>query len=188
MAVEKLRDYTVEEFEELADSEENRERLLELIDGEIVEKVPTQEHGMVAGNIYSPLWSHVQKNPTGRVVMEVRHRVTKDRRNARIPDISYISGKRPAVKQGSVPLMPDLAVEIKSPNNVLKKMREKVRYYLANGTKLVWLVFPDQKLIEVYSADEELILTENDTLTGRDVLPGFTLAVRDVFTDPVADE
>lgn len=188
MAVQKLAEYTFEEFEEFADSEENCERLLELIDGEIVEKVPTQEHGMVAGNIYGPLWSHVKERKSGRVVMEVRHRMPDDQRNARIPDISYTSGNKPVVKKGSVPELPDLAVEVKSPNDILKKMREKVRYYLANGTKLVWLVFPDKKVIEVYSADEELILTENDMLTGGDVLPGFTLAVRDIFADPAADE
>jgi Uma2 family endonuclease len=188
MAVEKLREYTVEEFEELADSEENRERLLELIDGEIVEKVPTQEHGMVAGNIYGPLWSDVKERKSGRVVMEVRHRAADDKRNARIPDISYTSGNKPVVKKGSVPQMPDLAVEVKSPDDSVKKMREKVRYYLANGTKLVWLVMPDKRIIEVYSADEEHVLGENDTLSGGDVLPGFALAVRDIFADPVAGE
>jgi Uma2 family endonuclease len=180
--------YTVEEFEELADSPENRERLLELINGEIVEKVPTQEHGVVAGNIYGPLWNDVKQRKSGRVVMEVRHRASEDKRNARIPDISYTAGNEPLVKKGSVPRMPDLAVEIKSPDDSLKELREKARYYLAHGTRLVWLVIPEKRFIEVYTADEEYILDESETLTGGDILPGFTLPVRDVFADPVADE
>lgn len=185
MAVEKLRQYTVEEFEELADADENRDRLFELIDGEIVEKVPTEEHGRVIGNIYGPLWNHVRQHQTGRVVMEVRHRVATDRRNARIPDVSYISGKRAAVKKGSVPQMPDLVVEVKSPDDSLKAMRAKVRYYLANGVKLVWLVIPEKHWIEVYSLEEELVLGETDVLSGGAVLPGFSLPVRDVFTNPL---
>ncbi len=180
--------YTVEEFERIADSPENRERLLELISGEIVEKVPTQEHGMVAGNVFGPLWNFVQQRKSGRVVMEVRHRALRDDRNARIPDVSFISGQRPVVEKGSVPRMPDLAVEVKSPDNTLKALREKARYYLANGTRMVWLVLPEQRIIEVYTPDDEQVLTEEDVLSGGDVLPGFSLPVQDVFVDTAAGE
>jgi Uma2 family endonuclease len=65
-------------------------------------------------------------------------------------------------------------------------MREKARYYLAHGTRLVWLVIPEKWLIEVYAPDDEQVLDGNDTLTGREVLPDFTLPVRDVFADPMA--
>lgn len=180
--------YTVEEFEQFADSPENRERLLELIDGEVVEKVPTEEHGMITGNIFGPLWNYVQRSKAGRVVTEARHRKPGDNRNARLPDVSYISGKRPLVKKGSVPQMPDLAVEVKSPDDSLKQLREKARYYLANGTRMVWLVNPEKRLIEVYTPDDEQVLDDTDTLSGGDVLPGFTLVVRDVFVDPAAEE
>ena len=186
MAVEE-RLYTVEEFEQIADSPENKDRLLELINGEMVEKVPTQEHGMVAGNIYGPLWNDVSQRKSGRVVMEVRHRMPEDQRNARIPDVSYTAGNKPLVKKGSVPQMPDLAVEVKSPDDSLKLMREKARYYLANGVRLVWLVIPEKRLIEVYTLTHEEVLSEVDTLSGEDVLPGFTLAVRDVFLDTAVE-
>jgi Uma2 family endonuclease len=188
MALEKQRFYTVEEFEQIADSPENDERLLELIDGEIVEKVPTERHGMVTGNIYGPLWQHVKMTRTGRVVLEVRYRKPEDRHNARIPDIAYTSGNRPVVDQGSVPLMPDLAVEVKSPSDTLKKLREKARYYLANGTRLVWLVNPETRLIEVYTPDDEAVLKDGQMLSGGDVLPGFELAVSDIFADTAGEE
>jgi Uma2 family endonuclease len=90
------------------------------------------------------------------------------------------------VKKGSVPEMPDLAVEVKSPDDSLKLLRDKAHYYLANGTRLVWLVIPEKRLVEVYTPDDEQILTEEDTLSGEDVLPGFTLPVRDIFADPVS--
>jgi Uma2 family endonuclease len=141
---------------------------------------------MMVGNIYGPLWNFVTPRKLGRVVMEVRHLAPDDERNARIPDISFSSAKRPIVEKGSVPQMPDLAVEVKSPDDTIRGMREKARYYLAHGTRLVWLVIPEKWLIEVYAPDDEQVLDENDTLTGREVLPDFTLPVRDVFADPMA--
>jgi Uma2 family endonuclease len=179
--------YTVDEFEQYADSPENSERLLELIDGEIVEKMPNEEHGMVSINLTTPLDIFIRKNKSGRLVVEVRYRAPGDTRNACIPDIAFRAGNKPLVKRGSVPELPDLAVEIKSPDDSLKAVREKVRYYLANGVRLVWLVLPAQKVIEVYTPSEEFILTEADTLSGGDVLPGFALSVREVFADPMAD-
>ena len=183
--VVKQRLYTVDEFEEFADSPENAERLLELINGEIVEKVPTQEHGLIAGNIYAPLWNYIQQHRAGRVVIEVRHRATDDQHNARIPDVSYTAGNKPLVKRGSVPQMPDLAVEVKSPDDTIREMREKARYYLSNGSRMVWLAYPEKHIVEVYTPDDEQILSETDTLSGGEVLPEFTLAVRDVFLDTV---
>ncbi|MBC7809856.1 MAG: Uma2 family endonuclease [Burkholderiales bacterium] len=186
MAVEE-RLYTVEEFEQIADSSEYRDRLLELINGEIVEKVPTEKHGMVTGNVYGPIWNYVQQHRSGRVVMEVRHRMPEDKRNARIPDVSYTAGNKPLVTKGSVLQMPDLAVEVKSPDDSLKIMREKARYYLANGVRLVWLVIPEKRLVEVYTPMHEEVLSENDTLSGEDVLPGFTLPVKNVFQDTAVE-
>lgn len=186
MAIEH-RLYTVEEFEQIADSPENADRLLELINGEIVEKpMPTEEHSIAAGNIFAAAWNWNTQHKLGRVHMEVRYRKPEDEHNARIPDIAFSSAKRPLVKQGSVPEMPDLAVEVLSPDQSLKELREKARYFIANGTKLVWLVIPEKRLIEVYAPDDEQVLDETDTLTGGDVLPGFSMPVRDVFADPMA--
>jgi Uma2 family endonuclease len=182
MAIEQQRLYTVEEFETIAETPQNRDRLLELVNGEIIEKVPTQEHGLYAGNIFGPLWNYAQAHG-GRVVMEVRYRSPKDRHNARIPDVSYTVGDEELVTKGSVPHMPALAVEIKSPDDALKKMREKARYYVENGTQLVWLVIPERHIVEVYTPDDEQILDENDALDGLTVLPGFSLPVREVFKD-----
>jgi Uma2 family endonuclease len=79
--------------------------------------------------------------------------------------------------------MPDLAVEILSPRDSLKAVREKALHYLANGTRLVWIVDPIKRLVIVLSRDDEHILLENDILDGGEVLPAFTLPLRDVFAD-----
>lgn len=125
------RKYTVEEFEQLSAQAEHGDRLLELIHGEIVEKLPTEEHGVVAGNIFAPLHNFVTPQRIGRVGFEVRHRPPTDAYNSHLPDISFSSVRRPIVTKGSVPTMPELAVEVQSPDDTIKEMREKATYYLA---------------------------------------------------------
>ena len=180
--------YTVDEFEKYADAPENRDSLLELIDGEIVEKVPTEQHGMIVILIAHWLLSFILTNQIkGRVLTEVRYRSKEDRRNARIPDVSYRAGNNPLTKKGSVSELPDSAIEVKSPDDSLKDMRAKARYYLANGTKLVWLVEPQRRFVEVYTLDDEQVLVEGDTLDGGSVLPGFQMPVSAIFQDTAAE-
>jgi hypothetical protein len=52
---------------------------------------------------------------------------------------------------------------------------------LGNGSKLVWIVYPEKRLVLVLTLDDEIILDDTDTLDGGDVLPGFKLPVRDIF-------
>lgn len=183
-----LEQQTVEEFERFLRLPENLDRLFELINGEIVEKMPTEEHGLVAGNLVAALHNFVRPKRLGRVGVEVRHRLPQDNRNSRMPDVSFTSARRPLVKTGSVPQMPDLAIEIQSPDDTIKKLREKAAYYLENGSRLVWLIYPHKRLIEVYSLDVDVeILLESDLLTGADVLPDFSMPVADVFDDLLAE-
>lgn len=176
------RQVTTEEFETFLHQPENQERLFELIHGEIVEKMPTEEHGIIMINIGTAIRLFLKQTPIGRVGAEMRYRLPKDRFNARMPDLSVNSGQRPLVREGSVPQMPELAVEIQSPSDSIKKMREKAHYYLTNGTRLVWLVFPTKRYIEVYEPDHEMeVMLGNDLFDGGDILLGFTMSVADVF-------
>lgn len=77
--------------------------------------------------------------------------------------------------------MPELAIEVQSPEQSDKFMKDKGEYYVARGSKLVWLVYPQQQIVEVLTPTERHLLTVNDTLNGGDVLPGFSLAIRDIF-------
>jgi Uma2 family endonuclease len=77
---------------------------------------------------------------------------------------------------------PDLAVEVKSPTDSKRKMRQKAEKYLELGTRLVCLVFPDEQLVEVYRADEDVREVGVDqTVDAGDLLPGFSLTVREIF-------
>jgi Uma2 family endonuclease len=177
---------TVAEFEHFLALPEHRDRFFELIHGEIVEKVPTEEHGLIAGNIYGFLWQYTRQSGIGRAVIEVRVQVPEDDYNSRQPDLAvFVDTTRPVVTRGPVLQMPDAVIEVKSPDDTYASMRERAAYYLAHGARLVWLLYPAKGLVEVYrqSADSD-ILTGADTLQGEEVLPGFTLPVREIFALP----
>jgi len=182
MAVEKKR-YTVDEYEHFIALPENRNRRFELFNAKIIERRPTQEHGFIAGTICGEIGIWLKLNPLGHVLTPTTYQMPDDEHNAPIPDVSFIVGlDTPMIRKGNMPRMPDLAVEVKSPTNTYLEQREKAAYYIANGCRLVWLVFPAKRLIEVYRPNMDVdILTDEDTLDGYDVLPGFRLAVRDVF-------
>lgn len=176
------RSYTTAEFEAFIRQPENKDRLFELINGEIVEKMPTREHAIIAATIATWLNNYLWQNNLGYAAVEARHRPAGDNKNDRLPDVSYVADTtKPIETQGSTPYMPDLCVEIKSPDDTVKEMRDKAHFYLAHGSRLVWLVFPDQRIVEWYAADDEGICGEGEVLEGRDVLPGFKLPVSEIF-------
>jgi Uma2 family endonuclease len=172
---------TLAEFE--AFSAQHPDRRFELVHGEIIEKVPTEEHGAIVAKLIAVLYTFVAQFKLGRVTTETRHRSPTDPTNSRMPDIAFTRRERlkTLVTQGAVLHMPDLAIEVKSPDDTYKQMREKATYYLQQGAALVWLIYPEKQLVEVYTETTQDILDENDTLTGGAVLPNFTLAVREIF-------
>lgn len=182
MVADKKRTYTVAEFSALISRPENAGRLLELIDGEIIEKRPTEEHGILAGNIVTEFNLYLRQNRIGRAGVEIRYRLPDDDQNERLPDVSFRKAPGPAVREGPVDRMPDLAVEIKSPDQTYKLMRDKADYYLANGSQVVWLIYPEKRLVEVLTAVDREILSDTDSLNGGEVLPGFVMKVSNVFS------
>jgi Uma2 family endonuclease len=175
---------TIAEFTAFLERPENRDRRLELIEGEIVEKpMPNQIHGRLAMNIGAYFVFYLKQNRIGYAETEVRYAVEGDDQNVRMPDVSvFLDVNSPAVASGAVPRMPDIAVEVKSPSDSLLKMREKILYYLANGTRLGILFYPEKRLIEMYPAGaDSYTLREGDVLECQDILPGFTVPVSELF-------
>ncbi len=181
MAVQKER-VTVDEFERIIAQAENTDRRLELINGEIIEKMPTQLHGLILHVLHGFLFMFFREHPIAWAFSEARYQLPSDRNHSFIPDLSIVlrEGKT-LTERGAAAYMPDIAVEVQSPDQSDKFMAEKAGYYLANGSKMVWLVYPKQRLVEVLTPTERHLLTINDLLTGGDVLPGFTLAISEIF-------
>lgn len=186
MLAEQKKLINVAEFEAFLDQPENEERLFELINGEIVEKVTNEEHAVIASQVHGELYMFLKANPLGRLKIEARHRLPADEHNDRIPDISFTREEhlQPIVSKGAIMQMPDLAIEIKSPRDSYTKMREKAAYYLASGVQTVWLIFPEKRFVEVHHAEadiELLTLTDEDIIDGGALLPGFKLPLHDIF-------
>jgi Uma2 family endonuclease len=177
---DKLR--TVSEFEAYALA--HPEQILELIDGRIVEKVTSERHGRIAIIIASEIRVYLKAHPEvhGQFSVETSLRPISDNHNERRPDVSLRLTDEPASEASYLTTFPDFIAEIKSPTNSYEALRNKARFYLANGTQLVWLVYPNKRLVEVYDAqgNSEFYTHDNDSLT-IDLLPGFQLTLADLF-------
>jgi Uma2 family endonuclease len=79
------------------------------------------------------------------------------------------------------PPVPQIAIEVQTSENTLKIMRDKAKYYLANGSRMVLLIYPPKQLVEVQTPEERYLFTADDVIDMGDVLPGFKLTVRDIF-------
>jgi Uma2 family endonuclease len=180
--------YTVDEFWDYVHLPENAGRRLELINGEIVEMVPTGgEHGEVGGDLFGLIWSHNRIHKLGRVTnAETGYVLTiynDGKAYVRAPDIGFVSIRRAPepFARGFVPMPPDLAVEVVSPGDEADEVEEKVRNYLQYGVRMVWLVYPAFKSIFVRKIGETKELTQEDILSGEDVLPGFEVKLSEIF-------
>jgi Uma2 family endonuclease len=172
---------TVDAFEAFLKLSENRGRLWELIDGEVKEKMPTQEHGRIVVNIAFALETYARQTQ-GIVAVEVRHQAPTDTNNSRLPDVSYyLDDSAPLVKEGAMTTYPELVVEVRSPDDTYSEMRVKAHFYLLKGVRVIWLVYPEKRLVEVITADDFQLLAEDETLVGEDWMPDFRLPVSDVF-------
>lgn len=174
------------DYQQFCEMPENRDRLFEFIDGEIIEKMPSFEPSELATEIIYYFKHYLKQNPIGRLTGPDGSYIMSDDDDSDvfIPDVGYISNERLGkTPDCEVPVPPDLAVQIKSPTDRLRAIRRKAEKYLSYGTRMVWVIFPETKTIEVYDIESEdvQILGIGDILSGGNVLPGFTLAVKDIF-------
>jgi Uma2 family endonuclease len=100
----------------------------------------------------------------------------------RSPDAAWISHERistltPEQLDGFAPICPDFVIELMSKTDRLSEAQEKMQEWMENGCRLAWLINPYEERVYVYRADGTLRFVENfdSTLSGEDVLPGFTL-------------
>lgn len=174
---------TTDEFELFLARAENAGRNFELIDGAIIEKMPSQLHGRIVALLILEIGLILRRFRIGYVETEVRYQSPGDPHNARQPDLSVmLDTQTPPLPRGAVPRLPDIAIEVKSPDDTYKAMRERAAYFIAHGVLLVWLVFPEKWLVEVYRPDADIeVLDRDDVLGGYGLLPEFDLPVRAIF-------
>ena len=154
----------------------------EYVSGELVPMAPpSREHGEISVNVIRYLDAQVYQNKLGRLytaetTFQVGERTAK-------PDVAFVSTDRltgDKTKGFSIP--PDLAIEVVSLSDVQSRIAEKALAYLDAGTRLVWVLEPVSKTVTVYRSEKDIeMLTRNNTLTGEDVVPGFTCPVAHLF-------
>lgn len=182
VASDKKKMVTVREFERFIIRSENTERLFELINGEIIEKVPKQLHALIAALFASAFVTYFREHPIGWVFVEVRVKFPNTDINDLIPDVAAaLEEGRTLAEEEPLTYMPEVVVEIQSPDQSDKFMIDKANLYLAHGARIVIIVYASKRLIEVLRPDDRKLLIETDTLELDDLLPGFVVPVQELF-------
>jgi Uma2 family endonuclease len=166
---------------------ERENRLCELVDGTLVDKVMGFDESILAALVLGALLEYLKTHDLGKIVgadgmMRIFPGVV------RIPDTAFISWARyPRTKRrrGEIPLfVPDLIIEVLSEGNTPREMARKLDEYFRAGVRLVWYVNPKKRNVRVFTArDRSVLLHEDHTLDGGDVLPGFAISIRDWFAE-----
>jgi len=157
----------------------------ELDEGVLVEMSPTGDiHGIVAMWIGHLIVSFVVANNLGYVTAaETGFILSTNPDIIRAPDVAFIAKAHQMPLTGRYyTIAPDFVVEVVSPGDTANQIRRKVNQFLAAGTRLIWVVYPDERFIDVYRPGYDIRTVKiEDTLDGGDVLPGLTLPMREVF-------
>ncbi len=169
---------TLEEFEKLPQALAHNH---ELIDGELV-KVSgnTPLHNRLRDFLIALLLEYVAANKLGVLISEQEFAFGED---AHGPDIALIGpAKAPLIedRRRVQPFVPDLAIEIVSPNDAFAMLAKKARKYRRNGTREVWILSMDEREALVYTPERDAILNENDLFSSPQI-PGFSIRLGDLF-------
>ncbi|MCL2931618.1 MAG: Uma2 family endonuclease [Trichodesmium sp. MAG_R03] len=158
---------------------------MELVGGEIIVMSPSGlESDEIASAIVAYLWNWVRPRNLGRVTASGGgFRLPNADENIRTPNASFIKAEkllRPT--EDYVKLVPDLIFEVKSKNNRLPQLRQKIQEFLELGTVVGVLVDPRSRTMEVYRYQQEkIVLKDGDILEVEEILPGWKLPVVEVW-------
>ena len=157
---------------------------MELVDGNIVVMSPSgYESDEVAVEFAAQLRNWVKPRKLGRIT-GAGAGFELPNSNVRAPDVSFVLAERLRISPRSfAELAPDLMVEVKSPSDTLKSLRDKIKDFMAQGTRIGILINPEKHRVEIYRPDSEvIILGDGDILTVPDLLPGWEVAVSDLWS------
>jgi Uma2 family endonuclease len=159
----------------------------ELVRGKVRAMSPTgYSHGDVAGVIAGMVFMYARGRKAGRVLTaEAGFILSRNPDTVRAPDVMFVAEERmpKGAPGGYLPIPPDLAVEVVSPNDQFSDITAKAEEYLAAGVRLVWVVDPQTRHAYVFRPGQPVrSLSEKEALSGEDVLPDFQLPLSEVFS------
>jgi Uma2 family endonuclease len=175
--------------------EQYNQQPFELVGGEVIPlSSNVAGHQWVAQTAYDLLKAFTSAHNLGFVAFETPFALS-DRPDwvtgSRTPDLMFFRAERWSAYIATTPdwrnkpylLVPDLVIEVVSPNDRYSEIQDKVDGYLADGVQIAWVFDPQRRkvVIHVADSDQQTTLRENDTLTGGDVLPGFSVPIKSLF-------
>jgi Uma2 family endonuclease len=164
--------------------------LYEIIDGQ---RVRTPPMGVFAAWTAFELARHLGNFAVanlGRTMTEALFHLPAPINRDRRPDVAFVSYQRWA-KNRPIPrtdnawdVVPNLVAEVVSPTDSAEELDDKIAEYFRAGVQVVWVVYPNQSKIHVYSSPTQpiTVLSKDDVLDGGSILPGFRLALSELFT------
>jgi len=175
--LEQRTDVTVDELEKLS-----LPAPAELYGGKVVFKMANFAHGVIEHNIGRRIGYYLDTHPIGLLSGDANFRLWPVRaRESRAPDLSFILQDRlPENLYRYLPMAPDLAIEILSPDDRFMQVMDKVDEYLLQGVKIVWVVIASTREVLFCTSQSKYII--RDKLTAPGLLPGFELEVKDIFS------
>ena len=158
----------------------------ELVDGRLVETDMGAEASWIANRVGMLVTRFADEHKLGEVFnAECGYQCfPDDPARVRKPDVSFIARERLAggIPAGHIRTAPDLAVEVVSPNDLFYEVLSKVEEYLRAGVRMVWVVDPSTRSVQVSRADGSWVrLRADEDLHGEEVLSGFVCRVSDLF-------
>jgi Uma2 family endonuclease len=186
MAVRQPALITADEFEAFLARPENCNWNYELINGVIIEKMwRTWDRAVILTLVAVALGNFTMPKNLGIPGIKRPVCLPGDPYNYRFVDVSVVLSPDYRVNaKGPCTVMPEVIAEIKPTTESNWKLRHKAHFYLSRGAQLVWLIFPGPRRVEVYRPETPVLtLNADDTLDGYDVLPGFSVPVRQLFPE-----
>ena len=159
----------------------------ELVNGRLVERKMGAESSEVGGNLHARLHVFCQDHDLGKVwPADNGFQCFPNAPGlVRRPDVSFVKkGRLPGdvSPDGWVKIRPDLAVEVVSPGDTIEEFEEKLEDYRRAGIRLVWVIYPKRRKARVIHLDgPDIVLSEDEELSGEDVVPGFRCPLREIL-------
>lgn len=161
---------------------------VELVDGRIAVMSPSgYESDEVAARMIGKLFPYVEANRLGRITASGAGFTLPDA-NTRAPDVSFVRAERlRRAPRSFAQLAPDLMVEVKSPSDSVEDLEKKIANFLQQGTQVGILINPEASTVKVFRTDQAVTLRDGERLTLPDLLPGWSVAISDLWS-PIFDE
>jgi Uma2 family endonuclease len=165
------------------------DELYEIIDGRRVRTSPMGVFAVWTAFRLARFLANFAEENLGRAITEALFHLPAPIKRDRRPDVAFVSYERWAKDRPIPPtdnawdVVPNLAIEVVSPTDSVEELEQKIAEYFRAGVQRVWVVHPTRSKVHVYQSPTQItVLLQNDVLDGGTVVPGFKLALAELFT------